>query len=193
MDTDKLQLGAGSALLSGWINTDIDLDGNSSYLDVTKPFPFDDDTFRYVFCEHLIEHLSYQEGLFMLRECRRVLRSGGILRVATPDLAQLLGLFNNKLSQIQRRYIKYLTDNYAPDTNYRPCHVINIAFRTWGHQFIYDEVTLGDALIKAGFTKALVYDVGDSDDSNLVGIEMHGKTIRDEELNMFETMVFEAS
>ena len=71
----KLQLGAGVTLLEGWLSTDINpRSDRSMYLDATKRFPFDSNTFDYIYSEHMIEHLSWHQGLHMLRECRRVLR-----------------------------------------------------------------------------------------------------------------------
>ena len=78
----KLQLAAGGNLLEGWLNTDAfmltsyfsPINKNLIYLDVTKPFPFEDNTFDYIYSEHLIEHLTYEQGLFMMQECFRVLK-----------------------------------------------------------------------------------------------------------------------
>src|SRR5260221_172664 len=90
----KLQLGAGSNVLDGWFNTDmLPVPPTIFFLDCTKRFPFADATFHYVFSEHHLEHLSYREGLSMLRECCRVLRPDGKIRIATPDLEVLLGLY----------------------------------------------------------------------------------------------------
>ena len=68
--TKKLHLGAGSNSLRGWLNSDIhpSLSSDVIYLDATKTFPFKDCIFDYVFSEHMIEHVTYLEGLNMLRE-----------------------------------------------------------------------------------------------------------------------------
>ena len=74
----KLQLGSGTNLLNDWLNTDCSLFFPSNcFLDVTRPFPFKDGTFEYVFSEHLIEHLTYPQGVSMLKESYRVLKPGG--------------------------------------------------------------------------------------------------------------------
>jgi predicted SAM-dependent methyltransferase len=54
------------------------------FLDATTPFPFDCGTFDYIYCEHMIEHISWQKGQTMLRECHRVLKPRGVMRIATP-------------------------------------------------------------------------------------------------------------
>src|SRR4029450_4609520 len=71
----KLHLGASRNHLSGWLNADIyPLDAGILYLDVTIRFPFGDSSFDYIFFEHLIEHIDFQDGMVMLRECWRVLK-----------------------------------------------------------------------------------------------------------------------
>lgn len=47
--------------------------------------PFADDAFDYVFSEHFLHHLFFDEALALLRECHRVLAPGGVLRTVVPD------------------------------------------------------------------------------------------------------------
>src|SRR5262249_55564748 len=90
----KLQIGAGPYPLTGWLNTDLEPQfQHVIFLDATKPFPFADNSFHYAFSEHLIEHLSYQEGMTMLGEIFRVLQVNGKVRIATPNIASLMSLF----------------------------------------------------------------------------------------------------
>ena len=63
------------------------------FLDATRPFPIPADSFALVFGEHVIEHLEFDEAAAMLRECQRILRPGGRIRLATPDLAQIIALY----------------------------------------------------------------------------------------------------
>jgi len=86
-EISKLNIGAGPFPLRGWFNTDIrPVSREVFYLDASEEFPFADQTFDYVFSEHLIEHLTYEEGLSMLSESYRILKPHAKLRVATPDL-----------------------------------------------------------------------------------------------------------
>src|SRR5437867_9832604 len=81
----KLQLGAGTNPLAGWLNTDgYPASFRVLSVDAREPLPFSDETFDYVFSEHHIEHMTFHEGRRMLRECFRVLKPGGRIRVATP-------------------------------------------------------------------------------------------------------------
>jgi len=191
----KLQIGAGPNSPPDWLNTDISASYSprSVYMDATRPFPLADGTFDYVFSEHMIEHIPYAAGSFMLRECHRVLKPGGKIRIATPDLHRLLDLRSTVKSPIQQRYIVWCTDSFVPEVKvYHETFVINNAFRNWGHQFIYDEETLRNSLASAGFVDIVRYEPGESDDEHLRNIEEHGREIQDEELNRFETMVLQA-
>ncbi len=96
----KLNLACGRNPLPGWLNTDIDtaLTKETVFLDVRKRFPFSNSIFSYVYCEHLIEHLEYEQGVKMVNEVFRVVKPGGKIRVSTPDLNFLVELHaENKL------------------------------------------------------------------------------------------------
>src|SRR5579863_5675247 len=80
-----LQIGAGPHRLAGWLQTDLEPDLRSVYLDATKRFPFADGTFDYIVAEHVIEHVRYEDALKMLHECYRVLKNGGVIRISTPN------------------------------------------------------------------------------------------------------------
>ena len=187
----KLQLGGGSHPLAGWLNTDLYpfQAPEVIFLDATKPFPFKDGTFDYIFSEHMIEHINYQDGLFMLRECYRILKPGGKIRIATPDLSILANLYRAEKTENQKRYIKSVIDTWLPDIEvYNECFALNNMFRNFGHQFIYDQSTLQCAMEKLGFIEVTRYPIGESDDEVFRGIEFH---LNDEAIR-FETMVLEA-
>lgn len=191
----KLQVGAGTHVLEGWFNTDIvPSPPDVFYLDSTRSFAFENSTFDYVFSEHHIEHLTYSEGLFTLRECYRVLKPGGKVRIATPSLEALLSLYTPAPNKIQQRYIRFATDMFLPDVGvYSAVFVINNAFHNWGHQFLYDTPTLRGAMREAGFVNVVPATSCESNDSHLRGIDRHGQFIGDEDINRFETMVLEGS
>ncbi len=195
-----LQLGCATNYMKGWLNTDLmphngygEAGQSYVFMDAALPFPLPDNAFQYVFTEHMIEHLNYQAGAGMLAECARVLKPGGKIRIATPDLAVLLALYGPEKTQVQQEYIAWITNRFLPDTGpSSDVMVINNAFRNWGHQFIYDQAFLTEALRNAGFMDVDVCKVGESSDPHLAGLEMHGKRMGNEAMNAFETMVLEA-
>ena len=68
----RLHVGSGSESIPGWINIDNHaLPGVDHVLDVRRGLPFRD--VRSIYAEHFLEHLSLDEGLAFLVECRRAL------------------------------------------------------------------------------------------------------------------------
>jgi predicted SAM-dependent methyltransferase len=47
--------------------------------------PAKDSSVTFVFSEHFLEHLFFDEALALLVECHRILTPGGIVRVVVPD------------------------------------------------------------------------------------------------------------
>lgn len=188
----KLQIGCGGLPLPGWINTDVAPSRpNVYFLDARRRLPFKDSTWDIVFSEHLIEHISYEAGAQMLRECFRILKPAGRIRLSTPDLAKILSLYfvNDEEHQFYKK--RTLNLENLPRFPKSEAFIINHFMRAWGHLFIYDEATLTDSLRRAGFINILRTPVGQSHDPNLTAIEQHGRSIG-EEANAFESMVLEA-
>lgn len=190
----KLQIGAGSNLLDGWLNTTLyPFKENSYFMDGTVRFPIPDGTFSYVFSEHVIEHVTFEKGAIMLSESFRILKSGGRIRIATPDLAQIIKLYSQPDGADQQKYIHWIMDTFRPHIGeYNPAHVINQSFHGWEHVFIYDQPTLKQALENAGFVDVTLMQPNQSDDPNLRGIEQHGDYVESHDSMLYETMVFEA-
>lgn len=191
-DTRKLQLGCGSNVLRGWLNTDLRRGPGVLSLDVTQPFPLPASAFHYIFSEHLIEHLPYVHAGTFLAECRRCLVPGGKIRISTPDLLFLTRLYEDALGDIEQRYISWHMNRFFDGKQDRnPVFVINDFFYMWGHRMIYDFKTLDDLLGQVGFVESRRYMPGNSDESHLRGVEGHGRIIG-EEFNELESMVIEA-
>lgn len=119
--TMKLNLGCGSKIVENWINVDCSLgarfvkipffkfvnkhfklfniDWNKSVFlhDLTKKFPWQDETVDVIYSSHTLEHLSRAEGFIFLEECYRVLKKGGVIRIIVPDFQSIVNEYNNKI------------------------------------------------------------------------------------------------
>lgn len=191
-ETAKLQIGYGGNKLDGWLNTGISIkEGwNGVYLDAAKTFPLPDDSFEYVYSEHLFEHLTYNQGVNLLKESYRILKPGGVIRIATPDLKFLLGLYKEPEKPIHQSYLNYsVSKSNIPAS---PVYVINQFHTSWGHQIIYDKETLGQLMADIGFKDIKSCEVGESDHEPLQNIEAHFK-IFTKEFNELETMILEGT
>jgi predicted SAM-dependent methyltransferase/predicted 2-oxoglutarate/Fe(II)-dependent dioxygenase YbiX len=150
----KLHLGCGAHRLSGWVN--VDACGGDIRMDLRWPLPFRDQSVRYVFACHVVEHLYRGSELpGLLAEILRVLMPGGVLRLVVPDIEQCL-----------RAYVagddRFFADRaqtwpWAAACKTRLDHFLNYAGAgqaledLGGHKYGYDFDTLALALHEAGF------------------------------------------
>jgi SAM-dependent methyltransferase len=83
----RLNLGCGNERLAGFVNVDL-LDGPAVDVvaDVSRVLPFEDSAAEMIYASHVLEHLPHSAVPRVLCEWRRVLRDGGIILVAVPDL-----------------------------------------------------------------------------------------------------------
>jgi SAM-dependent methyltransferase len=95
-----LNLGCGQRFHSDWENLDFLPGGPGVHAhDLRKGIPFPDLSFDVVYHSHVLEHFSKADGMQLLRQCHRVLRAGGIVRVAVPDLEQIARLYLEALNK----------------------------------------------------------------------------------------------
>jgi predicted SAM-dependent methyltransferase len=148
----KLHLGCGYHRIAGWLNCDLDPMRDAIILDVTRRFPFADNTFDFVYSEHMIEHIPDAGGRTMLEESYRVLKPGGTLRIATPDVRFLFRLYREDRSALEEDYVAWSGVEFLGDkVPHTALGVINNYVRDWGHIFIYDPDTLRQSLEAAVF------------------------------------------
>src|SRR5450759_4392058 len=107
---DYLNLGCGSRYCLGWTNVDFTSDSSAVIShNLIKGIPFKDASFQLVYHSHLLEHFSKECGHHLLLECCRVLKPGGIIRVAVPDLERIAREYLNALADAARGTAR---DNY---------------------------------------------------------------------------------
>ena len=198
----KLHIGCSHASRDGWLPTDISPRSNSViYLDATDKFPFDDNIFDYIYCEHMIEHINFFQARHMLDECFRIIKPKGKIRIATPDLDKYLSLiYDNKKKEnleIINFYMDDLFSRYPNDEN-AAMHILNLEMHSWGHKYLYNFATLKNQLVNSGFIKISQHDSGKSTDHNFKNMEMHKenhfKKGFQDKVNFFdfETVIVEA-
>jgi predicted SAM-dependent methyltransferase len=193
----RLEIGSGNTVVAGWLGTDLaPRHPDVLEMDATEPFPLPDASLDYVHAEHLIEHISYKKGQRTLAECRRVLKPGGVVRLATPDLERLIAVYRGDAGPEGEHYLEWVYSAYmrkAPHVH--PVFMLNRQVRSWGHTFIYDPEVLRMALEDAGFVDIEQCELGQSRHEDLRGVERHhakGKPARDRAIR-FETMIFEGT
>ncbi len=160
----RLHLGCGTVRLAGWIN--VDREGRPDLaLDVRRPLPFADGAARLIYHEHLMEHLTLEEGRRCLRDWFRVLAPGGTLRIATPDLEYLVERYRGAW----REQAWLALPEYAfIETR---AEMMNVAFRWWDHRYLYDGEELERRMREAGFGAIRRCAFGESPTPGLTGLE----------------------
>lgn len=88
-----LNVGCGSHFHPAWTNVDLQARPGVIQHDLRGALPFEDGSFAAVYHSHVLEHLPHDEAPGFLRECARVLRSGGTIRVVVPDLETIARLY----------------------------------------------------------------------------------------------------
>lgn len=175
--TDRLHLGCGTVILPGWVNVDAQpYPGVDRVLDLRQGLPFED--VEYVFSEHFLEHFDLDDGLALLRECRRVLIDDGVLRLTTPNLDWVWA--TSYATRWTPESPTHATIDAARWTHDAPaardCLTLNRAFRAWGHRFIYNRAMLEDALRRAGFARLDWCAYGESTHEALRELERHERS-----------------
>lgn len=139
----RLHLGCGEWPKRGWVN--VDLAGLPVDLawDLAKPLPFESSSAEAIFHEHVLEHLTLAQGFAFMKECRRVIQPGGIVRVGVPDAERYV-----------RSYADPSSDFLATVRPTRPTRLLALQeeFYSHGHRTMYDFETLSLVCRAAGFT-----------------------------------------
>ncbi len=98
-----LNLGCGRRYHPAWINVDFHSMGPGVIShNLYSPLPFADNIFDVVYHSHLLEHFPYRFAPIFIRECARVLKSGGVTRVVVPDFEQLARLYLDLLERARK-------------------------------------------------------------------------------------------
>lgn len=116
--------------------------------DLRQPLPFADQSADFLQSEDFIGQLTLDEAEAFFRDCHRVLKPGGVFRLLTPDLAQLLRLYVNgdlRLRELWEREVG------IPLKTRTLGELVNQAMTFAGHRFFYDEETLRAVMEPIGF------------------------------------------
>ena len=112
-------------------------------MDFNKQFPFESNTFNGIFCEHVFEHFALPDGQTLLRECLRVLRPGGCIRLIMPDGEKIVRAYADDPEALVKQ--RKVTSGCAMEA------VNSWFYQRYEHQCIYDGHLLEFQLRQAGF------------------------------------------
>jgi predicted SAM-dependent methyltransferase len=135
--------------------------------DVTRGLPFPTEYVGGIFSEHMLEHIDFHAALTLLKECRRILMKGSILRLIIPDGELYLREYGQRLTGAGCS-MPYQEDDSASFPFVTPMISVNRIFRFHGHKFIWDYETLRIALLRAEFSKVEKREFGEGSDMRLL-------------------------
>ncbi len=139
----RLHWGCGSTRLDKWLNVDGWKTSATDFeYDLRKPIPLSDNSVSHIFTEHVLEHVTIEEGKLVLKEFFRILKKDGIARIVVPDLELCCNAF---LSKDTNWFAK--VDNKFETAGMG----FNSIFYNHSHRYIYDFESLNQLLLEAGF------------------------------------------
>jgi predicted SAM-dependent methyltransferase len=108
-----LNLACGDRFHKDWINVDF-VSSNEFVLchNLLEGIPFSDNYFDGVYNSHVLGHFSKQQGVLFLKECFRVLKVGGVIRIVVPDLEQLAKEYLTALGDVMNIETEMNVANY---------------------------------------------------------------------------------
>jgi len=192
----KLNLGSGPNSAGGWINYDWGLLPflgkfgltkifvklgllDKSYdwkwpeitlVDIKNELPDENESVNFIYCSHVLEHFEKEEARDILKECRRVLKDKGIIRIVLPDLNKIIKNYTNA-EQFNREFFGFDKDLYVGFLG----KIKRLFIR--GHQWMYDEKSAKDLLKDAGFNEIKIcgFRKGKVPDLDKLDLEQHQK------------------
>lgn len=138
--------------------------------DLRNGIPYLTSTFDVVYHSHFLEHLRRRHAPGFLKECRRVLKSGGVLRVVVPDLAYYFCQYEQSMHDpiAHGQAIEALIDQMVRDKATGPNEqkgalkfiekLIRGGAEKAGerHLWMYDAISLKTLLMDLGFVNCTV-------------------------------------
>lgn len=109
-----------------WENIDFVKGENIRAVNILEGLPYKDNSIDVIFSSHMLEHFTKSEAERHIRECYRVLKPNGILRIVVPDL-----------EDICKEYLKILSlakndESYKTKYNYIVIELIDQMTRMQG-------------------------------------------------------------
>jgi SAM-dependent methyltransferase len=143
-----LNWGCGDHPQPGWINSDVkELPGIDISRDIREGLPLEDDSIDYIVSIHALPEVPYRDLGGVLSELRRVLKPGGVLRLALPDLERGIKAFLEN----DRDYF-LVPDEDAATIGGKL--VTQLVWYGWSRSLFTEDFT-EELLRKAGFGKVL--------------------------------------
>lgn len=139
----KLNLGCGTLPLKDWVNVDLAGLPVDLVWDLRCPLPFPSNSVDTIFHEHVMEHMAPHQGYMLMKECYRLLKPGGVLRIVMPDANKYIRSYIDPENEF--------INSWRPG-RFTPMIALQEEFYGFGHRAIYDSTTVQLFCRTAGFS-----------------------------------------
>lgn len=142
----KLHIGCGKRFIPGFVHIDqVAFPHVDHVQDVRRLANFADNTASLIYACQVIEYFDREEVMGVLADWRRVLASGGVLRLSVPNFAMICKLYQSRIS----------LDNFLGTLYGRiPDGKSGFVY----HRTTYDEPSLRELLATLGFEQIELWD-----------------------------------
>jgi len=153
----KLHFGSGSDNKPDFINIDINRRADI-FLDVRNRLNIPSNSIEYIYSSHFIEHLEHADLVAHLKECYRILKAGGVLRLGVPDFPKVFNWYCNGDDEPLEIRRKMLGEKFMlPPDLICAMDVINKAIYEFGeHKTCLDMEKVRNLLIFCGFSPSAI-------------------------------------
>lgn len=153
----KLHIGCGKRCFPGkdWIHID---GGDYDHLDIKTDdlfiLPFEIDSVDLIYCSHVLEYYDRTEADVLLKSWYRLLKSGGVLRLAVPDFRVMSLLYSNTME-----FLDWDLPTVELDDILGPLYgKMKMGDKFIYHRTVYDFMSLAKLLRDVGFSNVKHYD-----------------------------------
>lgn len=140
------------------------------WTDAARSIPLPAGSVEILYCSHMIEHLDREQAQSFLKEAYRVLRKGGVIRLATPDLRKMAEEYVRH-GDADELVAKTLLAAPRPKSLREKVKFLLAGYRH--HLWMYDGPSLARLLLAAGFSDAHVFGPGQTLINDPVGLDLY--------------------
>jgi len=143
------------------------------YCNAARRIPHADASVDTIYSSHMLEHMSRADAAGFLSESTRVLKPGGVIRLAVPDLK--LAVDSYLADGDADRFVEYLLVSAPPiDTMAQKLKLLAMGYRH--HQWMYDGASLCKLLAESGFKDAAIQPPGETTISDPGELDLHERS-----------------